>query len=172
MQKRSKNKIISIITVLAILLSVCFMFASCKNEGDKEEVTLKYSIKITDDKGDPICNLENIEITGTDISIADATKNACEILEIEVVVESDDTISQIGSLKNLTAVVASDETGEPETNENGEEVTTEETEPDYYYWEVWVNDPTATKDPVSTKTLLKEGDVITWKWILWVAPEK
>lgn len=179
MQKRSKTKIISILTVLAMLLSTSFLLASCgdKEEGSGETQTLKYSIQITDNNGDIICNLTDREITGTDITISDATKEACEFLELDVVVDSDKTVSQIaslanGNLKDGSPTSATAEEGETETDENGEEVTTEKVQEDIYYWEVWINDTAAAGKPVSAEKMLNDGDTITWKWVIWVAPEK
>lgn len=173
MQKRSKNKIISILTVLIMLFSTCFILASCGGDS-AEDVTLKFNIQIYDDKGEIICNLTDTTVTGTDITISDATKAAGEVIELEVVLDSDKTVSKIGNLTSLDTVVPTtdeeeetDETDETEATE-ATEAEEETTEAQLYYWEVWVN---GSADPVSPKQLLQEGDSIVWKWVLWVDPD-
>lgn len=163
MQKKSKTKVISILTIIAMLLSTCFIFASCDSNKETTE-TLKYSITITGENDELLCNLTDIELTGSGLTITDATQNACEILELNFVVADDGLIEQIGNLKN--GIQNANQSDEVETDENGEEVTTEEVAGDYYFWEFSVNGTVLeTGGPSTTK--LKEGDKISWKWTIY-----
>ena len=169
MQKKSKTKALSLLIILAMLASMCLVFASCGDGGGEEEVTVNFSIRIIGENDEVLFAINDIPITQVKPTVADATQYALvEIAELTCVLDGDGNIKKIANLETGTIVTPDYTPPEPETDEEtGEELPTDPPpEPEGYFWEVTVNGSVPAKAEAQTE--LAEGDSIVWKWTLFI----
>ena len=159
--KIKRRSIISVVLILAMVFTVS-AFTSCSS-AEKEE-TIMVNIKITGSDG--IEQSQQLKMVGipSDLTVLAATKRECEeVLEIDFVYdETLNAVVQIGTDKlnkdSVAEAVGEDVTVATSEGDTTEALTT--SDGTYYDWQGYLNGVEIT----SPKDLIKEGDLIEWKW--------